>query len=158
MAFPPVLEKKLSYKNGKPFFFYPRENSEKWRAFPPSGMRGNGHHSLLLLRSSARNVDSFFHSWENLSLSPIGSDIWGWFFIKHQHETLSIIMNFTWDEGEILPVLGANFSLTIQVLSKRISFSGEKKRKGCPFLGLSLFFKIGRNAASFWSWTPSQKF
>ena len=33
---------------------------KRWKAFPPFRVRGNGHHSLLLLRSSARKVDRVF--------------------------------------------------------------------------------------------------
>ena len=120
-----------------------------------------------------------------LSFSPIGSDIWGWFFIK-KHSTKCC--QFVWIlfemRGKYCPFWGPNFSWrsgrnaveffdwislwkrTVErknqdkVLSKRcpIVWGSLWKGNAVHFWGWVFFWRVGGNAASFWSWTSSQEY
>ena len=138
MACPPVLEKRLSYKNGKRFFFYSRENSEKWKAFPPFGMRGDGHHSLLLLRSSARKVDRFFHPWE---ICPIMDSISSRSHKKFQSDCFSSKRSF------------AKKGLRVLILLRRKNYSSKRSQHFLPLLQKKSAPKT--DSVSFFSQTTS---
>ena len=78
---------------------------------------------------------------------PIASDIKGWFFIKIQHEMLSIFMSFTWDEGggNTARFGGQIFPYDQSAVKTDVLFwwGCMRKRKRCPFWGLILFCKSG---------------